>query len=47
MAEASALGGALPVTPFDFLAIFAAAWLAARLYKVLSRRLERPKPKAQ
>ena len=28
MPGASALGGALPVTPFDLLAIFAAAWLA-------------------
>ena len=44
MPEASALGGALPVTPFDLLAIFAAAWLAARLYTLLRRRrFDRPK----
>ena len=36
-------GGALPVSPFDFLAIFAAFWLAARLFRVLCRRLDKPK----
>ena len=36
-------GSAYPVTPFDFLAIFAACWLAARLLRALSRRLGKPK----
>ena len=39
-------GGALALSPFDFLAIFALCWLSARLWRYLNRQDEQKRKAA-